>query len=68
MEFVIIRIMDLTVPGVTVLDDDGNYNVYINARLTYEQRQTVLAHELRHINKGHFYDNRPVVEDEEEAG
>lgn len=60
--------MDLTVPGVTVLDEDGNYNVYINARLSFEERQKAFAHELRHIKKDHFFDDRPIDEIEKEAG
>ena len=68
MEEVIVRLIDLTVPGVTVLDEDGNYNVYINARLSFEERKKTLAHELRHINKEHFYSDLSVADCEQEAG
>lgn len=68
MEDVIVRLMDLPVPGVTVLDSDGNYNVYINARLSYEERKKTLAHELRHIKNDHFFDDRAVTIIEKEAG
>lgn len=68
MEEVIVRLIDLTVPGVTVLDEDGNYNVYINARLSFEERKKTLAHELRHIKKDHFFDDRMIAEIEKEAG
>ncbi|WP_316607790.1 hypothetical protein [uncultured Ruminococcus sp.] len=68
MEDIIVRIIDLTVPGVTVLDEDGNYNIYINARLSYEQQQQVYNHEMKHINLGHFYDSSPVADNERDAG
>lgn len=68
MEDIIVRIIDLTVPGVTVLDEDGNYNIYINAHLSYEQQQQVFNHEMKHINLGHFYDSKSVADNERDAG
>lgn len=68
MNDVIVRLIDLTVPGVTVLDENGDYNVYINARLSFEERRKAYAHELRHIKKDHFSDDRPIGEIEKEAG
>lgn len=68
MENIIVRFIDMDVPGVTVLDSDGNYNIYINARLSFEQRRKVYDHELRHIDLDHFYDGRSVAENEKEAG
>lgn len=68
MEDVFIRFIKMPTPGVTVLDADGNYNMYINESLTYEERQKVADHEMEHINKGHFYDDKSVIECEKEAG
>lgn len=68
MEDVIVRLLDLSVPGVTVLDSDGNYNVYINARLSIEGQKKTLAHELRHIKKDHFHNEDSVSKCEKEAG
>lgn len=68
MEDIIVRIIDLTVPGVTVLDEDGNYNIYLNARLSYEQQQQVYNHEMKHINLNHFYDSKSVADNERDAG
>ena len=68
MENIIVRFIDLTVPGVTVTDCDGNFNVYINARLSAEQQRTVYEHELNHIKFDHFFDNKPVAENERQAG
>ena len=68
MEYIFVRLIDMEVPGVTVLDEDGNYNIYINARLSHEQRKRVYKHEMKHINLGHFYDNKSVAENERDAG
>lgn len=57
----------LTIEGATVLDADGNYNVYINTLLSYETQKRTVRHELTHIKKEHFYDYEPVVHNELEA-
>ena len=59
--------MELSVPAVTQIDSNGDYNVYINARLGYAQQQQAKEHELRHITGDHFYRNSPVTLDEAEA-
>ncbi|MBE6891826.1 MAG: ImmA/IrrE family metallo-endopeptidase [Ruminococcaceae bacterium] len=53
-----IRIIDLpsTVHGVTVRDEDGNYNIYINSSLSADARKRAIEHELKHINRGDFED------------
>lgn len=64
---IFIRIIKLSTPGVTVLDADGNYNVYINEDLSEEERRKVADHELEHIKQDHFYSDKPVAECEKEA-
>lgn len=59
--------LPLTVKGVTVLDSDGNYNVYINILLSYDTQQKATKHEIKHITKEHFYDFEPVIHNELEA-
>lgn len=59
--------LPLTVRGVMVLDEDGNYNVYINILLSYDTQQKAAKHELKHITSEHFYDYEPVVHNELEA-
>ena len=59
--------LPLTVKGVTVLDSDGNFNVYINILLSYATQQKATQHEIRHIKKDHFYDFEPVIHNELEA-
>lgn len=59
--------LPLTIEGATVLDADGNYNVYINTSLSYETQKRAVKHELTHIKKEHFYDFEPVIHNELEA-
>ena len=54
------------VEGVTLPNDDGTFDVYINARLPLIRQAEVLAHEIGHIRRGHFYDEAPAWENEAE--
>lgn len=56
MDDVFIRYLPLppTIKGLTVLDSEGNYNVYLNARLTHEANRQTLQHELQHIKNNDF--------------
>ena len=69
MDNVIVRVIDLpdAIPAVTVLDDNGDYNIYLNGRLSKDNYDEAVRHELRHINKEHFYKEKPVRECEDEA-
>lgn len=69
MDNIIVRLIDLphSVNGVTVLDEEGDYNVYINAKLSRDNRHKALNHELVHIKKSHFYTDKTVQECENEA-
>ena len=40
------------VEGVTLPNDDGSFDIYINSPL---RQQETLEHELRHIRHEHFY-------------
>ena len=66
---IIVRVIDLpdSVSGVTVLDENGDYNIYLNGRLSYDSYNEAVKHELRHINKEHFYIDKPIPECEDEA-
>ncbi|MBQ7397318.1 MAG: hypothetical protein IJW09_00665 [Clostridia bacterium] len=63
------RVVELphTVNAVTVIDSDGNFNVYVNALLSIEEQRRAFDHEKRHILKDHFYSHKPVEECEDEA-
>ena len=47
--------LPISIKGVTVMDIDGFYNIYINARLSYDQQKKTIAHEMKHIARGDFY-------------
>ncbi len=61
------RLLDLPpgVNGLTVLDDNGDYNVYINARISADERMRAFMHEWEHIRVGHFQseDHAGALED-----
>lgn len=69
MDCIIIRVVDLPFPlkGATVLDNEGDYNVYLNAKLSADERVETYRHEIEHIRQGHFYQERPVADLEREA-
>lgn len=51
------------IEGATVPNDDGTFDIYINSVFNEKKRSEILAHELRHIEGGHFYnDVLPVRE------
>lgn len=64
MDNIYLRCMPLPckVHGMTVRDEEGDYNVYLNARETYEANQKTLQHELRHI-RGDDFDRQAPIED-----
>lgn len=43
-----------TVRALTARDRDGHYNIYINTRLSAEQQQEALLHEMRHLLQDDF--------------
>lgn len=57
MDAVIIRVIDLphTCKGFTSLDSNGDFNIYLNARLSSDQQAATMRHEIEHIGRGHFY-------------
>ena len=65
-----VRLLPLPLPvrGVVLPNDDGTFDIYINANLSGPQQQAALAHELKHIKKNHLYDVNPVWVNEAEAG
>lgn len=57
MNEIIIRLisMPVGVRAFTLPDADGNYNIYINSRLSAEQQRRSLHHEKMHIQRDDFY-------------
>lgn len=60
MEFVRYISLPYHIRGFTVVDPEGNYNIYINNKLTEEMQAEALAHEMEHIANGHFSDAVPM--------
>lgn len=53
----IVRYVDfpITVRGATIMDNNGFYNIYINARLSIDAQKKALAHEMEHIAREDFF-------------
>lgn len=47
-----------TVHALTARDHDGHYNIYINTRLSAEQQQEALLHEMQHLLRDDFDSSR----------
>ena len=52
--------MDISVRGVTVMDEAGFLNIYINARLSRDGQREALKHELRHCARGDMYSDADI--------
>jgi len=61
-----IRYIDLpaTTKGMTVQDAEGFYNIYINANLSVDAQQEAIRHELRHLQRNDFDDEKSLWEAE----
>lgn len=68
MNDIIVRIIDLPLnaKGFTAESPDGVYNVYLNARQSYETQYETFLHELRHIEEYDFESDKPIWELETE--
>ena len=59
--------LPVKVEGVTLPNEDGSFDVYINSRLSPARQQETLEHELRHIRQEHFYLDLDVERMERQA-
>ncbi len=66
MSDIIVRIIDMptSVRGYTSLDPDGDYNIYINGRMSQSQQMRTYEHEMRHIVRDDFSDRKTIKEAE----
>lgn len=58
MDSVIIRLVEnfpLSIQGITIVDANGDYNVYVNGAISDDAQISAYEHELEHIKQGHFY-------------
>jgi len=60
--FIRTRKMPLSIKGVTILDDNGDYNVFVNDDLAEAQKKEAFLHEIKHIKRGDFYSEKPASE------
>lgn len=69
MNDVFVRVIELpsTIPALVALDPDGNYNIYINARLSHDEALRAYEHEKRHIFRNDFFRDAPIGIIEKEA-
>lgn len=67
MDDIIVRVIDMPVTseGFVLEDPAGDYNVYINGRLTFKRQQEVYLHETAHFS--HLHSDMPVELCEYEA-
>jgi len=56
-----------TVEGVSLPNDDGSFDIYINSLLPPDKAEAVLRHELRHLKAEHFYVDMPIERMERQA-
>jgi len=49
--------MPARIKGYTAIDDDGNYNIYLNEKLSCEQQKKTYLHEMAHITRGDWDKN-----------
>ena len=47
--------LPLSVYGVTLLNNDGSFDIYLNSRHPKQKQDETLTHELNHIQQDHFY-------------
>ena len=67
MDEVYVRLVRLpsTICGVTVKDENGDFNVYINSNLSTSAQNRALEHEMKHIERGDFYSDLGIEKLEE---
>lgn len=64
MEEIMVRLAESLPPaveGFTILDENGDFNIYLNAKLSVEQQRAVYQHELEHIRGQDFLDRTAEV-------
>ena len=47
---------------VTPNAEDDGFNIYINSRLSDDQKRKALKHEIDHIEDDDFYNDKPIEE------
>ncbi|MCL2474914.1 MAG: hypothetical protein FWF37_02110 [Chloroflexi bacterium] len=69
MEELIVRFKELEygAAALTIRDKNGDYNVYLDPRVSASTRKAAYDHEIRHIQQGHFDSLKSIRQKELEA-
>lgn len=69
MELVFFKtiLLPTSVKGIVSIDVNGNYLIFLNSKLSPEERQHTAEHELLHLALDHFYDGNPTRENEKQV-
>jgi len=59
--------LPLFIKGQVLLDEDSDYNIYINSEYPIDVQADVLTHELRHVDRGDFDSKLSVIDLERET-
>ena len=67
---VIVRVIDFPIgvgrcDGLVMPNDDATYSIYVNARTSYDQQRRAYRHELNHVIRDDFYNERDIKEVED---
>lgn len=59
-----VRVIDFPthLGGAVVTSEDGFYNVYLNARCSWEKQREAFLHEMQHITRDDFYNDKDIME------
>lgn len=49
--------MPCKIGATIILDEDSNYTIYVNSKLSFEKQRQSLLHELKHINNNDLFSN-----------
>ena len=68
MNDVFIRVTELPnrVKAMTVMDENSDYNIYVNSALSQDEMKKAYLHEIQHIEKKHFDQDISVTKAEGE--
>lgn len=63
MNEIIVRTVNLPyfVHGQVLMDENGDYNIYINARLPYGAQRRALDHEMMHVKRMDLDGEKPIL-------
>lgn len=68
MNDIFIRMTQLPnrVKAMTVIDENSDYNIYLNSTLSQDELKKAYLHEIQHIEKKHFDKDISVAQAENE--